>query len=129
VTLPVVVDPLDLNNVRLDLKSIPKTRDALDARQRADVEAAVNAQAFGSTAGVSPARGLIDAQAARVNQALAGLGISGLGAAQVVDLRDQAGSSATADPIDELQKLADLRDRGALTDAEFEQQKRRLLGT
>jgi hypothetical protein len=38
--------------------------------------------------------------------------------------------SATPGPdvADELAKLADLRDRGALTDAEFEVQKARLLG-
>jgi uncharacterized phage protein gp47/JayE len=32
------------------------------------------------------------------------------------------------DPPDRLSKLADLRDRGALTDAEFEAQKKKLLG-
>lgn len=32
------------------------------------------------------------------------------------------------DPVDRLAKLADLRDRGALTDAEFEAQKARILG-
>ena len=35
---------------------------------------------------------------------------------------------ATADPLDELKKLADLRDRGALTAAEFEAHKAKLLG-
>jgi hypothetical protein len=36
---------------------------------------------------------------------------------------------AQPDPADEIAKLADLRDRGALTDAEFEAQKKKLLGT
>jgi len=35
---------------------------------------------------------------------------------------------APADPIEQLKQLADLRDRGVLTDAEFEAQKRRVLG-
>jgi hypothetical protein len=35
---------------------------------------------------------------------------------------------ATRDPVEELTKLADLRDRGVLSDEEFEQQKRRILG-
>ena len=40
-------------------------------------------------------------------------------------VRDAAGSSAGT--ADELTKLADARDRGLLTDAEFEQQKAKLL--
>jgi hypothetical protein len=38
-------------------------------------------------------------------------------------------SAPPADPVDQIAKLADLRDRGALTDAEFEEQKKRILGT
>jgi len=37
--------------------------------------------------------------------------------------------AAQPDPADEIAKLADLRDRGALTDAEFEAQKKKILGT
>jgi hypothetical protein len=36
---------------------------------------------------------------------------------------------AQPDPADEIAKLADLRDRGALTEAEFEAQKKKVLGT
>jgi hypothetical protein len=36
---------------------------------------------------------------------------------------------AHPDPADEIAKLADLRDRGALTDEEFEAQKKKILGT
>jgi hypothetical protein len=42
-----------------------------------------------------------------------------------------ATGAASRGPIDiaeQLEKLADLRDRGVLTDAEFEDQKQRLLG-
>ncbi|WP_240316477.1 SHOCT domain-containing protein [Mycobacterium persicum] len=35
----------------------------------------------------------------------------------------------SSDPIDRLERLAALKDRGMLTDAEFEQQKRRVLGS
>jgi hypothetical protein len=38
------------------------------------------------------------------------------------------GAPASGDPLDRLSKLADLHDRGALTDAEFEAQKQKLLG-
>jgi hypothetical protein len=50
--------------------------------------------------------------------ALAGL-VSGSGG---------AAPRAAADPVEQLTKLADLRDRGVLSDEEFEQQKRRILG-
>jgi hypothetical protein len=39
----------------------------------------------------------------------------------------QAGTAPTVDVADELTKLAGLRDRGALTDAEFQAQKTKLL--
>ncbi len=39
------------------------------------------------------------------------------------------GAAAPVDPADEIAKLADLRDRGALTDAEFQAQKKKILGT
>lgn len=39
-----------------------------------------------------------------------------------------SGHAPPADPLDQLAKLADLRDRGALTDEEFQTQKRRILG-
>jgi hypothetical protein len=39
------------------------------------------------------------------------------------------GGGQTADPVDRLAKLADLRDRGAITDAEFEAEKAKILGS
>jgi hypothetical protein len=41
--------------------------------------------------------------------------------------RFEAGQAASASPVDELHKLAELHDRGKLTDAEFEQAKAKLL--
>lgn len=53
-----------------------------------------------------------------------------------MEMQDQAvnvvWSSAppqSSDPIDRLERLAALKERGMLTDAEFEQQKRRILGS
>jgi hypothetical protein len=37
--------------------------------------------------------------------------------------------ASPSDPADEISKLADLHDRGALTDGEFEAQKKKILGT
>ncbi len=39
-----------------------------------------------------------------------------------------AAAGAAGDPVEELTKLADLRDRGVLTNEEFEKQKKRILG-
>ena len=52
-------------------------------------------------------------------------------AAKFLAGREAGGGQATAtapDVADELGKLADLRDRGVLTEAEFQQQKAKLLG-
>jgi len=40
----------------------------------------------------------------------------------------EAPPPAAADPLDQLKELGDLRDRGVLTDAEFEAQKAKILG-
>lgn len=58
-------------------------------------------------------------------------GISGLGEQIKAALQSDGVRPATAapvDPLDQLAKLAELRRRGVLTDAEFEVQKRKLLG-
>ena len=65
-------------------------------------------------------------QAARVQQALGALGVSGISSVQVVST--QKAAAGQPDPISHLETLAALRQSGALTDAEFEQQKRRILG-
>ncbi|MCV7437030.1 SHOCT domain-containing protein [Mycobacterium seoulense] len=39
-----------------------------------------------------------------------------------------AQTQQAADPVDRLERLAALKDRGLLTDDEFEQQKRKILG-
>jgi TPP-dependent pyruvate/acetoin dehydrogenase alpha subunit len=46
------------------------------------------------------------------------------------EMQQQALGAAQAqqDPIDRLERLAALKDRGLLTDEEFEQQKRKILG-
>jgi Short C-terminal domain/Domain of unknown function (DUF4429) len=48
--------------------------------------------------------------------------------ARIAQSRQQVAAPATASTADEIAKLAALRDRGVLTDEEFQQQKRKLLG-
>ena len=67
-------------------------------------------------------------QAARVQQALGALGISSASGVQVVRAQGAGAGGGQPDPIEQLEKLAELRKSGALTDEEFEQQKRRVLG-
>jgi hypothetical protein len=77
-------------------------------------------------AGATPLSGLSPDQAARVQQALGALGISDTAGVQVV--RTEGAVAARPDPISQLERLAELRQGGALTDEEFEQQKHRVLG-
>jgi len=70
--------------------------------------------------------GLSSDQSARVQQALGALGLGNVADVQVVQAERSA--AGQQDPITQLERLAELRKSGALTDAEFDQQKRRILG-
>jgi hypothetical protein len=65
-------------------------------------------------------------QAARVQRVLGALGVSGASRVEVVNT--QQTPAGQPDQISQLERLAALRQSGALSDAEFEQQKRRILG-
>jgi hypothetical protein len=57
------------------------------------------------------------------------LELASQGGAQVIDLSGSSGKSqSSSDPVERLSKLADLKDRGMLTDAEFEAEKAKILG-
>ena len=49
-------------------------------------------------------------------------------AAQAQAAQPQPATPAPNDPVDRLERLAALKDRGLITDEEFDQQKRRILG-
>ncbi|WP_243841452.1 SHOCT domain-containing protein [Mycobacterium sp. DL592] len=51
-----------------------------------------------------------------------------MAAMQAAAQQAQPAQPAPADPVDRLERLAALKDRGLITDEEFEQQKRRILG-
>ncbi len=94
-------------------------------------EANARAGALGSAIPGVEATSLADAglssdQAARVQQALGALGLGNVADVQVVHAERAAADQQ--DPITQLERLAALRKSGALTDAEFDQQKRRILG-
>lgn len=82
----------------------------------------------GTSAGAIPTAQLSGDQAARVQQALGALGLGNVAGVQVVRAEGAAPAAGQQDPLARLERLAALRDRGMLTDAEFEQQKRVILG-
>lgn len=112
-------------------------RKAFDLYSRSTVsEDEWEADAFGRGPGSTPVAGataspgaeLSPDQAARVQQALGALGLGNASSVQVVRAQGAGAGSGQPDPIDQLEKLAELHKSGALTDEEFEQQKRRVLG-
>jgi len=94
-------------------------------------EASAGGQALGGAipgGGATPLSGaeLSPDQTARVQQALSALGLSGTSSVRVVPA--QGAAAGQPDPVSQLERLAELRKSGALTDAEFEQEKQRILG-
>ena len=69
----------------------------------------------------------------RMSERAGQMNAAGLASAGVVApgvwIAPGTGGVAQPDPADEIAKLADLRDRGALTEAEFEAQKKKILGS
>ncbi len=139
-TLPAKIDRADPTRVKIDWKAIP------DSQERAQDSAESIAAAMrgeGGDAGAGMA-GLGGAQVINLSggdlsqlsdeqrQKLASLGIdpAALGTASGGGPAAAPGPAGdnSDDSLAQLEKLADLRDRGALTDEEFEAEKRKLLG-
>ena len=132
-TLPITLDRANPERIEIHWKEVPSGQQQAERnRQAQQLAAQMKAQRGAAGQGTPNVSGapaeLGQDQAARVQQALGSLGVGGLGSAQVIDVRGQGGAGAAApDPVDQLQKLDQLRQSGALTDAEFEQQKQRIL--
>lgn len=134
--IPVRYDPRDHSHFVIDFPLIEGRQKERQAQSQAAVDARVEAQlARANQSGGGPA--------GEVAQSIPGLGtfdsaedlksklleLASEGRASVIDLSGSSPSSPSAsDPVDRLSKLADLKDRGLLTDAEFETQKARILG-
>jgi hypothetical protein len=129
-SIPVKVDPDDQQKVAIDW-------DTLRAEHEQEAAARRQALAQGGVVGPNVTVGepqVIDLSAnpqaaAQVQQMLGQLGINveqaDVGAA---DAGAAQAGAAGDDPISKLERLAALRASGALTEAEFEEQKRRILG-
>lgn len=121
--IPVEIDRSDPTRVEVLWDEVP-TRDE-HLRQQADTMAAgMGSGGTGGPVGGVPAPGQLPPQVAGIVDQLqesfpgARIGMTGSGAA------GQAGE----DRLVALERLADLRDRGVLSDEEFEREKARLLG-
>lgn len=132
--VPVRYDPSDHSKIAVDLPALEETQKQATTQATEAQQAQLDAQvAHLGEPGAETAGGL-------AGQMLAGLGGGGdlraklsQMAAQnpggVIDLRSsQPQAQQASDPVDRLAKLADLKERGVLTNAEFEAEKAKILG-
>jgi hypothetical protein len=129
-TLPVVFDREHTDRLDVQWDRVPSVDDRLDAQ--AGAPASPPAGTFVPQPGVQVTQRVIDlrdqpeARDAVLGalEAMMGQDLDGDGR-----IGRAAGGGAAPDRLGELERLARLRDSGALTEAEFEAEKRRLLGT
>ena len=142
-TLPAKIDRANPKRFKVDFKAIPDSRESAQGSAEA-MAAAMRGEGGGGGAGmgaggaqvINLSGGDLSQLSDEQRQKLAALGIdptalgAGGSAAAGATPGGQAAPAADGgdDTLEKLQKLADLRDRGALTDEEFEDEKRKLLG-
>ncbi len=119
--LPVLYDPKDHGRVEIDHRPAATADVAIDAVTAARPDLA-GAQVMGMPMADVLRQAIADPAAFRQEMMRRGAEMQqqALGAAQT--------AQAHQDPVDRLERLAALKDRGLLTAEEFEQQKRKILG-
>jgi hypothetical protein len=120
-TLPVTVDRDDPTKVKILWDDIPESGDV--ASQQAAALAAQLNEGGGAGQGV-PGGGDMNQIVEALQQAMPGAQVNVEGAAGTAP----APASSEADRVAQLEKLAKLKDSGALTDQEFAREKARILG-
>ncbi|UXA05619.1 SHOCT domain-containing protein [Mycobacterium sp. SMC-2] len=122
--LAVLYDPKDHSRVQVDHRPAATAGVAIDAVTAARPDLA-GAQVMGMPMADVIRRAIADPTAFREEMMRRGAEMQqqALGAMQAAQTQQ-----AHQDPIDRLERLAALKDRGLLTDEEFEQQKRKILG-
>ena len=132
VTLPVTVSRSNPKRLRIEFDEMPSARDV--ARVQAEQQAAAlrGESAGAATAGLAPvqfvggtADDLTPEQRYKVERLL-GMDVDGDG---MVGSGEARPVTSSADRLGQLERLARLRDTGAITDDEYVTEKRRLLGT
>jgi hypothetical protein len=116
-TLPVTFDRADPERLKVRWDDVLEGGDV--AKAQADALAAQLNQAGG-------AGGNVEDIVAALQQAMPGsqVNVAGAGAAAAA-----GGAAPAADPVAQLERLAKLKESGALTEAEFEREKARILGS
>jgi len=121
-TLPVTFDRADPDRLKIRWDDIPDTAD--QAKQQAEALAAQLNQGGGqgAAAGGTDVSGIVEA----LQQAMPGANVQvgGAGAAGAA-----AAGADEDDRVAQLERLAKLKDSGALTEEEFEREKARILGS
>jgi hypothetical protein len=120
-TLPVTFDRTDPDRLKVRWDDVPDSADV--SRQQAEALAAQLNQGGGGS--IVSSGGDVNEIVEALQQAMPGAQIQ-VGDSQVVS---GAGAGGDDDRIEELERLAKLRESGALTEAEFEREKARILGS
>lgn len=121
-TLPVTFDRADPDRLKVRWDDVPDSADV--SRQQAEALAAQLNQGGGGP--VVPQGGDVNEIVAALQQQFPGAQIQ-IGDGQVVSGADAGGGDD--DRIEELERLAKLKESGALTEEEFEREKARILGS
>jgi hypothetical protein len=120
-SVTVIYDPKDHSKLVIDLEAMPVApgvdRDEAVARHQRAMARIQDPEARQQQIEAMKAKAAAQAQGASAMQEMLAKAFT-----------QAQGASAGRDVADQLTKLADLRDRGALTDSEFEMQKAKILG-
>lgn len=130
--LAVIYDPKDHGHIQVDRTAAAPADAAIDAVTAARPDLA-GAQVMGMPMADVIRQAIADPTAFREEMMRRGAEMQqhALGAAMAAQAAARPSAEPSpegADPIERLERLAALKDRGVLTDDEFEQQKRRILG-
>ncbi len=135
-TLPVTIDPTNPQDVRIEWDEVQSSKDrsrmtaeALAATMRGE-GGGISAQVPGGATVVNLSGQDLSELSEEKKAKLRMLGIdpNALAAAQGAAAGTQAAGGAEQDRVARLERLAKLRQSGALTDAEFEAEKKKVLG-
>lgn len=120
--VPVLYDPKDHSRVQLDHQPAETADVAIDAVTSARPDLA-GAQVMGMPMADVIRQAIADPTAFRDEMMRRGAEMQ----QQALNAMQAAQAQPGADPVERLERLAALKDRGLLTDEEFEQQKRKIL--
>jgi hypothetical protein len=120
-TLPVTVDRADPTRIKIRWDDLPEAADV--SKQQADALAAQMNQGGGVAPGITGAGGDVNQIVQALQQQMPGAQINVEGAGSAGVSQDEG-----EDRVAQIERLARLKESGALSDQEFEREKARILG-